>query len=122
MEYIIINNSIGIRGDVNFTKEPFFSLIPDTYIIQIGDGRENGSFRTDLFVEPFKYVGVFIGKADSGTCKYYAFQVPFNMLPVNSEPYYLLYETTGLEILRRTKSYNRFFCPVFKKVGINHKN
>lgn len=110
MEYLLIDQSMAIRGEIDFTKESFFSLSPDTYVIQIGDGRENGSFRTDLFVQPFKYVGSFIGRFES---KYFAFQVPQNMLPANSELHYLLYESTGKEIIRREKSYNRFFSPVF---------
>lgn len=113
MEYILIDKSLGVRGELGFTKEAFFSLSPDTDVIQIGDGRETGCYRTDLFVQPFKYVGSFIGREAS---KYYAFQIPIIMLPANSEPHYLLYETTGSEALRRTKSHIRFFSPVFKTI------
>ncbi|NPD48080.1 hypothetical protein [Lentimicrobium sp. S6] len=113
MKYLLIDKSLAVKGQIDFKKEDFFSLKPSSYVTQIGDGRETGSYRTDFFTQPFKYVGSFNDTRDSEEYKYYAFQVPVNMLPENSEPHYLLYESTGVEILRRTKSYVRFFAAVF---------
>ncbi|MDE5421751.1 hypothetical protein L3073_05990 [Ancylomarina sp. DW003] len=114
MNFIIIDKSLGATGQIDFLQEPFFEIQPDTKILQIGDGRETGCNRTDFFVEPFTYVGAFIAAPEGKDVKYYAFEVPVNMLPDDSEPHYLLYESTGLEVLRRKTDYDRFINPVFK--------
>lgn len=110
MEYLIIDKRMAVKGDLELNKEFFFNLEVNSFVLQIGDGRETGSYRTDEFSQPFKYVGSFL---DNET-KYFAFQVPKNMLPDNSQKHYLLYETTGHEILSRHKSYVRFYSPEFK--------
>jgi hypothetical protein len=114
MDFIIIDNSLGAKGKIDFSQEPFFGIQPDTKILQIGDGRETGCYRTDFFVQPFTYVGSFVATPENEEVKYYAFEVPISMLPDDSESHYLLYESTGSEVLRRKTSYNRFITPVFK--------
>lgn len=114
MDFIIIDHSLGAKGKIDFLQEPFFGIQPGTKILQIGNGRETGCHRTDFFVEPFAYVGSFIASPENEEVKYYAFEVPINMLPDNSESHYLLYESTGSEVLRRRTNYDRFISPVFK--------
>ncbi len=110
MEYLTIDKRLAAKGDIKLKKEPFFGLKVNSFVTEIGDGRENGCYRTDKFSQPFKYAGSFIDKGE----KYFAFQVPQKMLPGNSQKHFLLYETTGHEILCRTKTYVRFFAAKFK--------
>lgn len=114
MEYLIISKSLAVKGIIDFKKENLYGLEPDTPVLQIGNGKENGCIRTDYFVKPFYYVGSFIGINDDGDCKYYAFRIPEDMLPKKSEPHYLLYEDTGHELCRHRKDYTRFLKPIFK--------
>ncbi|SEE67298.1 hypothetical protein SAMN04487765_3730 [Tenacibaculum sp. MAR_2010_89] len=110
MEYLTIDNRMAVKGNLKLIKESFFDLEINSFVTQIGDGRETGNYRTDTFSQPFKYVGCFLEK----DLKYYAFQVPKKMLPGKSQKHYLLYETTGYEILSRHKSYVRFYSAQFK--------
>lgn len=107
---------MAVQGSIKFSNEPFFDLQPNTKVIKIGDGRNTGCYRTDLFTEPFLYVGSFESDITGINEKYFAFQVPQSLTPDSNENYYLLYESTGLEILRRTKSYVRFITPIFEKI------
>lgn len=111
LEYISIDKRMAARGNLNLKQEPFFGLAANLFVTQIGDGRETGCYRTDNFCQPFKYAGSFIDK----NVKYFAFQVPENMLPENSKNHFLLYESTGSEILSRKEDYVRFYSPEFKE-------
>lgn len=109
MKFLTIDKRMACQGNIQFTLEPFFKLPVNTFVTQIGDGRETGCYRTDTFARPFKYVGSFINKQT----KYFAFKVPKELLPQTEENYYMLYESTGLEILCRHVSYVRFYTPNF---------
>ena len=113
MRFITIDKSIAAVGEINFLKESFFKIQPGDKISQIGDGRETGSYRTDKFTYPVEYKGSFLSdQYGDESNKYYAFKVPIELSPDDGLNYFLLYESTGLEILRRTTSYIRFFKPV----------
>ncbi len=117
---VYIDDSEGIKGvDIEFIKEKLFDLEPGVFVTQIGDGRNNGSYRTDNFVQPFQYVGSLKIDMDGEMAKVYCFQVPPEMIPTLSEQAYLLYESTEFEILRRDKKYMRWMVPIFKTVPIN---
>lgn len=122
MKIRIVDKSLGMSGNnISFYDEEFFSLKPNESIIQIGNGKNNGTIRTDKFSYPIKYVGsIFIqfNKIE----KMFAFLLPDK---VNNESIYLLYGTTGSEIFTeavfsnkdritgKTTAYLRFFAPNF---------
>ena len=101
---------MAVCGEIDFIQDHFFGIKPRSKVVQIGDGRENGCYRTDRFKIPFSYSGSFLLQG----IKYYAFQVPSEMLTKNSIPHYILYESTGSEPLRRKRDYVRFFYPIIK--------
>lgn len=113
MKWLFIDGRQSCKGIVDLKKESFFGLEVGSNVTQIGDGRETGSFRTDRFVKPFVYSGSFIHEA----IEYFVFRIPFEMLPLDSEPHYILYESTGGEVLSRHKEYNRFFVAKFEIVN-----
>ena len=58
MKIRIVDKSLGMSGNnISFYDEEFFSLKPNESIIQIGNGKNNGTIRTDKFSYPIKYVG-----------------------------------------------------------------
>lgn len=116
MQFLTIDKSLAVTGQIEFVQEPFFDLPVGSMVKQIGDGRETGCIRTDVFTHPFKYVGSFKASPLGIENKFFAFQIP-DALYKNLEPHYLLYGSTGCEIVRETKSYYRFLKPEFKIVA-----
>lgn len=112
MDFLIINKSLAVKGEIEFTDEPFFSLRVGSMVSQIGDGRENGCVRTDRFAAPFEYVGSFKAKLTGVDSKFFAFKIPSTIYE-NSSPHYMLYGSTGLEVLRERIDYVRFMKPIF---------
>ncbi len=126
MQIKIVGKSLGMTGqNLHFKKEDFFGLKPEESIIQIGNGKENGTIRTDLFEFPIKYVGSIICQFDKPE-KMFAFLLPQK---IDDEDIYLLYGTTGNEIFTeallskkdrttgQTTGYMRFYAPVFVRTS-----
>ncbi|HAF33554.1 hypothetical protein [Sphingobacterium multivorum] len=126
MQIRIVGKSLGMVGqNLSFKKEDFFGLKPEESIIQIGNGKENGTIRTDRFEFPIKYVGSIICQFDKPE-KMFAFLLPKK---IDDEDIYLLYGTTGSEIFTeallskkdrttgKTTGYMRFYAPVFTKAN-----
>lgn len=124
MKIRIIDRSLGMSGNnISFGSEDFFGLLPNEYIIQIGNGKENGTIRTDKFSYPVKYVGSILCKFEKEE-KMFAFLLPDK---VNNEDVFLLYGKTENEIFteavlsmkdritRKTTGYLRFYAPTFIK-------
>ena len=122
MKIRIVDKSLGMSGyNISFYDEEFFSLKPNESIIQIGNGKNNGTIRTDKFSYPIKYVGSIFIQFNKKE-KMFAFLLPDK---VNNESIYLLYGTTGSEIFTeavfsnkdritgKTTAYLRFFAPNF---------
>ena len=125
MKIRIVDKSLGMSGNnISFYDEEFFSLKPNESIIQIGNGKNNGTIRTDKFSYPIKYVGSIFIQFNKKE-KMFAFLLPDK---VNNENIYLLYGTTGAEIfteavysmkdrtLNEITSYLRFYAPCFVKI------
>lgn len=122
MKIRLINKSLGMSGrNILFNKEEFFGLKPDEFIIQIGNGNENGTIRTDKFQYPIRYVGSIICQFDKQE-KMFAFLLPEK---IDNEDIFLLYGKTTNEIFTErvfsmkdrftgeTTSYLRFYFPFF---------
>ena len=122
MKIRIVDKSLGMSGNnISFYDEEFFSLKPNESIIQIGNGKNNGTIRTDKFSYPIKYVGSIFIQFNKKE-KMFAFLL---LDKVNNESIYLLYGTTGSEIFTeavfsnkdritgKTTAYLRFFAPNF---------
>lgn len=107
-----------IGEELHFNNEKFFNLNPNTPIIQIGDGRDNGTIRTDKFICPIIYRGSIKIEILSGE-KLFAFELS------NKPNHYLLYGSTGSEIFteainawkdritKKPSGYLRFYKPEF---------
>tara|TARA_R110002050_G_scaffold295237_1_gene453843 strand:+ start:9502 stop:9852 length:351 start_codon:yes stop_codon:yes gene_type:complete len=113
MQFITVDKTLAVKGKIIFENKPFFSLPVGSLVKQIGDGRENGCIRTDIFTKPFKYVGSFKASPFTVENEYFAFEIPAEIYR-SSEPIYLLYGSTGAEVIRETKTYYRFLKPEFK--------
>lgn len=119
LKFTTINSQLGIIGtNIEFINEDFYGLKVGESIIQIGDGRENGTIRTDVFKYHITYSGAIVCKFKEEE-KMYAFKMP---VLFNEQSVFLLYGDTGCEIFtevatnkKRTNSYMRFYKPVFKK-------
>lgn len=116
MEIRKVNQRLGMSGnDIQFENEILFGLVPGTKIIQIGDGRENGTIRTDCFDFPVTYRGSLMVQFEKLE-KMYAFQLECQ---VDDEDIYLLYGSTEYEIFTEAgnktnnKGRMRFYAPVF---------
>lgn len=115
----IISDRLGMTGkDIDFLNEDFFGLKPSESVRQIGNGKENGTMRTDNFAYDLKYVGAIICQFSKPE-KMYAFELPEKN---NDENIYFLYGTTGNEIFteavysrKQKTSFMRFYAPVFTK-------
>ena len=57
MKKIIISGQPCILGDCNFVEEPFLNLLPGTKIVEIGDGRNTGCYKTLKLKTYITYVG-----------------------------------------------------------------
>lgn len=112
MKFLTVDGSLAVMGQIEFEAKPLFDLPVGSMVKQIGDGRETGCIRTDVFREPFKYCGSFKASPIDVENEFYAFQVP-DTIHKSKEPLYLLYGSTGLEVVRETKSYYRFLKPEF---------
>lgn len=119
MKIAKINRRLGLQGNnIEFTKEPFFGLQPGTKITQIGNGKENGTIRTDVFEQPLTYVGSVIVQFSKKE-KMFAFQLDCK---VDNENVYFLYGKTKYEIFTETgnktnnESFMRFYKPEFKQL------
>jgi hypothetical protein len=111
MNIIVINKRLGLQGqNLIFEKVDLFDLKPDTIVNQIGNGKENGCIRTDVFIEPVLYVG-------SIECQFveietmYAFKLNQKS---NDNELFFLYGKTPFEIFTEHKDYVRWYKPVFK--------
>ncbi|ADY51461.1 hypothetical protein Pedsa_0889 [Pseudopedobacter saltans DSM 12145] len=125
MKFSIIYGKLGMSGqNIGFENETFYSLKVGDFITQIGNGKENGTIRTDNFDTPIRYVGSIICNFSKPE-KMYAFELSEKH---NSDNLYLLYGDTGCEIFteavfsykdrttKKTSSYMRFYAPCFKIV------
>lgn len=121
----ILDNRLGLTGKNVFTDEDFFDLKVGDQITQIGNGKNNGTIRTDLFTNPIKYVGSIMCEFDKPE-KMYAFQIAETDM-------YILYGSTGQEIFTeeiysrdkktgKASSYVRFYSPEFIKVASKLKS
>ncbi|WP_228235915.1 hypothetical protein [Allomuricauda sp. M10] len=113
MKFLTVDGSLAVMGQIEFDPKEFFGLPIGSMVKQIGDGRETGSIRTDVFREPFKYCGSFKASPLGVENEFFAFQVP-DAIYESKEPLYLLYGSTGCEVVRETKGYYRFLKPQFK--------
>ena len=122
----IISRHLGMSGkNVVFIDEEFFGLKPGEKIIQIGNGKENGTIRTDVFAYPVTYCGAIICQFKLPE-KMYAFLLPEKD---NDQDIYLLYGSTGLQIFTESlmamkskhtggiTSYVRCYDPQFIRVN-----
>ena len=119
---LLICHSPGLMGkDIIFNLIPFFNLLPNSEVTQIGDGRENGCVRTDFLTSKHKYVGSIIIDG----LEFFAFEIPNHILFEIENldmtyNYYLLYEKTEHEIFRyryfgkKSRCYVRWIKPIFK--------
>lgn len=74
MQIRIVDKRLGMTGqNISFTNEVFFGLNVGEKIVQIGNGKENGTIRTDLFNSPIEYVGSIICQFEKPE-KMYAFK------------------------------------------------
>lgn len=124
----IVSDALGLSGqNVEFLNEDFYGLKVGEKVIQIGDGRENGTIRTDKFNYPVEYCGA-INLQFNEIEKMYAFRLPDKM---EDSDIFLLYGNTGLEIFTenvlsrkarhngKLSIYMKFFVPVFTKVNVH---
>ncbi len=115
----IISDRLGMTGkNIDFLNEEFFGLQPGEFIRQIGNGKENGTIRTDQFSYNLKFAGAIICQFSKPE-KMFAFELPEKS---DNENIYFLYGTTGSEIFteavysrKQKNSYMRFYAPVFIK-------
>lgn len=120
----IIENRLAMSGrDVSFSGEPFFGLLPGEKVSQVGDGRENGTIRTDSFGSPLVYRGSIVCEFQKPE-KMFAFELPRKE---DGSSLFFLYGTTGHEIFtegvyarkdrttKKVSGYMRFYAPVFTK-------
>lgn len=118
----IVDERLGLTGnDLVFEKESFFGLVPGEFIIQVGNGKENGCIRTDRFLYPVQYVGSIYCQFSEKE-KMFAFMLPEKE---GNECVYLIYGSTGSEIFTegvysmkdrttgKTTGYMRFYAPEF---------
>lgn len=119
MKLRIVDDALGLSGEnIQFVKEDFFGLKVGEKVTQIGNGKENGTIRTDKFKYPLLYVGSIICEYSKSE-KMFAFKLPYK---INDEHIYYLYGSTGLEIYTECilssitgSSYMRFYKPFFIK-------
>lgn len=125
MKIRIIDKALGLSGqNLEFVNEDFFGLKVGTFITQIGNGKNNGTIRTDTFAYPLEYVGAILCEFKEKE-KMFAFKLPSK---VSNEDVFLLYGSTGLQIFtehtfsskdrlttKRT-SYLRVYEPIFKAI------
>lgn len=124
MELRVLSGRLGMLGvDSECTPEEFFNLYPNSKVIRIGCGKENGTIRTDRFTEPITYIGSVMFDFGKGAEKLYAFRTDDI---VDSKNAYLLYGSTGSEIFTeavysyknrtdgKISSYVRFYKPEFE--------
>lgn len=115
----IVSGQLGLSGqNIVFENEDFFGLKVGESVTRIGNGKENGVYRTDDFTSPVKYVGSTICQFEKPE-KMYAFEAPEM---VNDENVYFLYGSTGEQIFteavyskKTKKSYVRVYIPLFIK-------
>ncbi len=125
MRYCLISGKHCLIGKgIQFNLVPFFDLECGSKVSSIGDGRNTGTYRTDNLDPCLQYVGSIVCPSISGNTKteeVYAFKYPNT--PENNlkegESIYILYQSTGCEILRTSytstgNSYVRFYKPKFK--------
>jgi len=129
---LCVENYLGMAGKhILFGNEKFFGLNPGDCVTQIGNGKNNGTIRTDKFHYPVMYVGSIICQFHApeemaAPEKMFAFKVPEET--EDGESIYLLYGSTGHEIFTEYRycekdrttgkpaSYVRFYKPEFVKV------
>lgn len=120
----IVDGRLGmVAVNVCFSDKTFFGLRVGECVVQIGDGRENGTIRTDMFAYPVLYVGSIVLQFEEQE-EMFAFQLPDKT--DNNEDVFLLYGTAGNEIFTeavfshkdrvtgKVSSYLRFYTPFFK--------
>lgn len=125
MEQVLIQGYPHLKGEgISFKDEPFYDLVIGDKITKIGDGRNNGTYRT-LEVTPFMtYVGSI--ELEDGTVdpKYYAFLLPEQGVIGTKEPVYCLISDVGVMedgigyVGRKNFQIMNFYCYVaeFHKV------
>lgn len=120
MSIRIIDGRLGLSGQgLKFEKEALFGLEPGQKVIQVGDGRETGTFRTDILRFPIEYVGSIICQFLNQE-KMYAFRI----IETGGikEDLFFLYGSTGHELFTecmpgpKARPYVRFYKPTFKIV------
>ncbi|MES2379867.1 MAG: hypothetical protein V4538_02425 [Bacteroidota bacterium] len=122
---IIVDKHLGLSGkNLLFGNDDFFGLKVGEFVNQIGNGKENGTIRTDQFLYPVKYVGSIECQFEKKE-KMFAFELPHKIDDANV---YLLYGSTDSEIFteavysmkdkitKTTTGYTRFYAPEFVRV------
>lgn len=116
MQIIKVDLRLGMSGNnIEFNQEAFFGLIPGSKVVQIGNGKENGTIRTDNFITPVTYKGSLMVQFEKLE-KMYAFQVECNHV---DEDVFFLYGSTGKEIFTEcgnktnNAGFMRFYAPEF---------
>lgn len=105
-----ISKRLGLSGNnISFYPEPFFGLLPNSEVVQIGNGKENGVIRTDKFAYPVKYLGSIICQFSEKE-KMFAFMLPEKP---EGEDVFLLYGSTGDQIFTEHQDYVRVYAPEF---------
>ncbi len=107
----IVDKRLGLSGqNIKFEREDFFGLKVGQSVVQIGNGKENGTIRTDVFKYPVKYVGSIILKFNQLE-KMFAFLLPDK---IDGDDIYLLYGSTEEEIFTEIEPcFMRFYAPQF---------
>ncbi|MEA4981439.1 MAG: hypothetical protein VB066_01850 [Paludibacter sp.] len=121
----IIAKQLGLSGqNILFENEGFFGLNPGDKITQIGNGKENGTIRTDKFPFACEYVGSIICQFEKPE-NMFAFKIPEKN---NEDDMYFIYGSTGTEIFTeavfsmkdrltgKISGYMRFYAPEFIKL------
>jgi hypothetical protein len=131
MKIRIVDKSLGMSGNnISFYDEEFFSLKPNESIIQIGNGKNNGTIRTDKFSYPIKYVGsIFIQFNKKEKCLLFYCQIKLIMkVSICFTEQLVAIFTEAVfsnkdRITGKTTAYLRFFAPNFirtKKIKIKY--
>lgn len=92
MERVLWKGYPHLKGEgISFNEEPFYDLVIGDKITSIGDGRDNGSYRT-LKVYPYM---TYVGSIDIDGLIYYAFLLPEQGVKGTTEPVYCLINDIG---------------------------
>lgn len=119
-ELIYLSSSLGLSGHkIHFLQHKLFGLVPGQKVSKIGKGNETGSNHLDKFSKPYEYAGALL----INSIKYYAFELPEAVQPVQNKKFYMLYQKDKYFLYRtifnkdNSVRYVRTFKPIFKIIN-----